>query len=284
MEEEIFDFEDALDLPSKKVVETEVSPEILEIIEQTKNTVAQGQGLTREEELYLLQLLEERERRDKKQGHLRFFPEEGPLSYDKYEKHMEFFKATAKYNEVLFLAGNRVGKTIAGAYAVACWATGIYPSWWEGRTFAGPTNGWVGGDTGQTVRDIAQKELLGEPGALGTGMIPEDKILKVVPRPGIPNAVDHVLVEHVSGGTSYIGFKSYDQGRRSWQGTAKDWIHLDEEPPIDVYSEALVRIMTTKGILIATLTPLKGLTPFIMTYLEQAGMNDVIQGLAHKDE
>ena len=42
------------------------------------------------------------------------FPDSGPLRRELYTKHMEFFRAGAKYRERCFMAGNRVGKTIAG--------------------------------------------------------------------------------------------------------------------------------------------------------------------------
>ena len=48
------------------------------------------------------------------------YPDEGPLRRELYPKHMEFFAAGKKYNERLFMAGNRVGKTEgAGGYEAA---------------------------------------------------------------------------------------------------------------------------------------------------------------------
>jgi hypothetical protein len=45
------------------------------------------------------------------------YPETGPLRRELYPKHLEFFEAGARYNERLFLAANRVGKTEGvGAY------------------------------------------------------------------------------------------------------------------------------------------------------------------------
>lgn len=160
--------------------------------------------------------------------------------------------------------------TICGTYESACHLTGLYPDWWDGRRFDHPTDGWAAGDTGQTTRDIIQKELLGPPGALGTGMLAKDLIIGVTSRPGIPNAVDSITVKHVSGGTSRLGFKSYDQKRRSFQGTAKHFIHFDEEPPAEVYGEAIIRTMTTNGLIYVTCTPLQGLTAFIQDFMDEA--------------
>ena len=77
-----------------------------------------------------------------------------------YPKHVEFFAAGAKYRERAFLAANRVGKTIGGAYEVALHLTGKYPDWWCGRRFDGPINAWAAGKTNETTRDTVQKALL----------------------------------------------------------------------------------------------------------------------------
>jgi len=59
---------------------------------------------------------------------------------------------------------------------------------------------------------------------------------------------------------SKIRFKTFDQGRESFQGAKKHVIHLDEEAPQDIVNECKVRLIDTNGMLIRTLTPLKGLT------------------------
>ena len=59
---------------------------------------------------------------------------------------------------------------------------------------------------------------------------------------------------------SKIRFKTYDQGRESFQGASKDIIHLDEEPPEDITSECKARLIDRNGILLRTLTPLDGIT------------------------
>ena len=216
--------------------------------------------------------LAEQARRKEYGGHLQqWFLDEGPYRYVKYPKHLEFFNAGSMHRERLFMAANRVGKTITGGFEGVCHATGIYPHWWTGKTFDHPTEGWVAGDTGQTTRDILQDTLLGFPtGPIGTGMIPGDLITQVRRRAGIADAIDTVKIRHVSGGESIIGFKSYDQGRRSFQGTGKHWIWFDEECPQDVYGEALIRTMTTNGMMFVTFTPLQGQTKFIQDFMKDA--------------
>lgn len=216
--------------------------------------------------------LREQVKRIEEGGHVvKWFPNEGPYRHEKYPKHMQFFKAGAIHRERLFMAANRVGKSVCGGYETSCHATGIYPDWWEGKVFDKPTDIWVSGDTGQTTRDIIQDVLCGYPSAaLGTGMLPGHLITQVRRRQGIPDAFDTVRVKHVSGGESIIGFKSYDQGRRSFQGTGKDFIWLDEECPQDVYNECLLRTMTTDGLIVVTFTPLTGMTAFIQDFLKDA--------------
>jgi phage terminase large subunit-like protein len=161
---------------------------------------------------------------------------------------------------------------VGGTYEDVCHLTGLYPDWWEGHRFDHPVSVWVAGDTAKTVRDILQKELMGEPGdpgAQGTGMVPGDLILDTTPKQGTPNAFETVYVKHVTGGTSVLQFKSYDQGRVVFQGTSQDLIHLDEECPMDIWTECLLRTMTTHGLLYLTATPLEGLTDLLLAFLPQ---------------
>jgi phage terminase large subunit-like protein len=214
-----------------------------------------------------------------------YYPDEGPLRRDLYPKHMEFFRAGAEHRERLFIAGNRVGKTEGvSAYEMSCHLTGLYPPWWQGKRFSRAINAWAAGDTNQTVRDILQAKLLGrlsrdqktKPGeaiGLGTGMIPRQFIRDTRPKSGMPNAVECVWVRHASGGISTLVFKSYEQGRKAFQGTEQDVIALDEEPPPDVYFECLTRTMRTGafggGMIILTFTPLNGWTDVVADYLDE---------------
>jgi phage terminase large subunit-like protein len=67
---------------------------------------------------------------------------------------------------------------------------------------------------------------------------------------------------------SVLGIKSYEQGRQSFEGTAKPVIWDDEEPPGDVYTEQLYRTVTTKGIVLVTFTPLQGMSDVVRGFLE----------------
>jgi len=87
----------------------------------------------------------------------------------------------------------------------------------------------------------------------GTGLIPDDDLVGWGRRQGVPDALDNVIVNHVSGGKSVLGFKAYEQGRTKWQSETLDFIWFDEEPPQDIYFEGLTRTNATEGIVWAEL-------------------------------
>lgn len=189
---------------------------------------------------------------------------------DKYARHLEFFRSGSDYIERCFMAANRVGKTFsAGGFEVAAHLTGIYPDWWEGRKFSQPISAWAAGDYNESTRDIIQPILLGEITSIsnrktvnGRGVIPGEMIdqLSVRWKSGVPDMVDTIKIKHVSGGRSTLGLKSFDQGRKAFQGTSRHVIWLDEEPPSDVYDECLLRTTTVNGLVMLTFTPLSGMT------------------------
>jgi phage terminase large subunit-like protein len=204
--------------------------------------------------------------------------------YRPYPKQQEFHDYGLTKRERLFMAGNRCGKTFCGADELAFHLTGKYPDWWLGRRFERPIQAWAGSDTSTTTRDIVQSALCGDYSdseKFGTGSIPRDCVdwkNDISLARGVTDAFDTVLVKHFTNGTydgkSPLAFKSYDQGRKKWQGTAKDAIWLDEEPDPDIYSEAKARIAPTKagqqgGIIYMTFTPLQGLSKVVNTFLSE---------------
>jgi phage terminase large subunit-like protein len=73
---------------------------------------------------------------------------------------------------------------------------------------------------------------------------------------------------------------SYDQKREAFQGTTQDVCWLDEEPPADIYSECLIRTMTNNGLMLVTMTPLMGLTPFLSEWLERSALAVIEDGVS----
>lgn len=213
-----------------------------------------------------------------------YFPDTGPCRRELYPKHMAVIAAGATKRERALVAGNRIGKTELGCYELACHLTGKYPHWWTGRRFPRPINAWAAGNSNLTTRDILQAKLLGkmkrdgaermdEALGLGTGMVPADYIKNVRPKNGIPDAIETAYIRHESGGVSVITFKSYEQERSAFEGTEQDVILFDEEPPLDVYTEAVLRTMATGssfkgGLILLTFTPMKGWTDVIAKFFD----------------
>ena len=206
-----------------------------------------------------------------------YFRDTGPYRRELYPKHMEHFRKGAEHRERAFLAGNRCGKSDAGAYEVTLHLTGEYPDWWQGKRFDAPVKAWACGTTNAKTAEIVQAKLCGElepdplkpgkPTGMGTGMIPSDKIAWFQNREGLKNVIRIVWVRHISGKNSVLEFKSYEMQRRGFEGTAQHVIWLDEECPIDCYQECLTRTLTTSGIVILTFTPLQGLSETVLQFL-----------------
>jgi phage terminase large subunit-like protein len=232
---------------------------------------------SREDLIEAVQLTEELLRRKVQRKILVYYPDTGPLRRELYVKHMEFFKAGATHRERLMLAANRIGKTEGvGGYETVLHLTGDYPKWWPGRRFKAPIKAWAAGDTRTTVRDIIQEKLLGPVGHWGTGLIPGESIERISRVSGTADAVDTIFVKHKpTGKTSRVVLKSYDQRRESFQGTEQDLIWLDEEPPIAIYTECLMRTMTNDGIVLLTFTPLMGISEVVLSFLPGGDLKTV---------
>jgi phage terminase large subunit-like protein len=206
--------------------------------------------------------------------------------YRPYKRQQEFHRAAGKYRETLLRAGNQLGKTMSAAANTAIHATGRYPSWWQGVRLKKAPVIWCAGVTGEVVRDSIQKLLIGDAGNPGTGFIPQEDIIETTPSRGVADLVDTIYVRHVSGGKTRIRLKYYEQGREKFQADTVDVVWLDEEPPLDIYTEALTRTNATKGFLYMTFTPLKGMSEVVRKFLhekspDRADINMTIEDALH---
>jgi len=140
--------------------------------------------------------------------------------------------------------GNRAGKTEEGAEYTIRKCLKKKSRWWAAaETFADSVN-------------IQQK-----------------KIWDLLPK----NRVRYGKYDEINGFTnrkllfdngSIIIFKSYDQGRESFQGESLDGVWFDEEPPYPIYKESLMRLIDKNGECIFTMTSLKGVTEVIQSIFE----------------
>lgn len=115
---------------------------------------------------------------------------------------------------------------------------------------------WVCGETFQDSIAIQQKKM--------SELVPRHRI-KYGNYDDINGFTNRKLL--IDNGTLYT-FKSYDQGREAFQGDDIDIIWCDEEPPLDIIKEMKMRLIDRNGILIITMTSLKGITDFIRDYFE----------------
>ena len=207
-------------------------------------------------------------------------------TYRPYPWQVDFHNAGTDNPERMLMAANRVGKTVSAACEVSYHLTGNYPEWWHGKRFNKPTLVWTGSPTNETSRDIVQTELLGGLGEkLGTGWVPRDAIYgsPTTRQAGVKNVVDSFQVKHKSGGLSTCVLKTYEQGWQKWQGTAPHVVWMDEEPDdYKIFSEAQTRILTSKGIVLVTFTPLSGVTDLV-EHFQAGGLGIYVKGASWND-
>jgi phage terminase large subunit-like protein len=183
------------------------------------------------------------------------------------------FEAGAIHNERICMGGNRVGKTFSiGGYETTLHLTGLYPDWWKGRVYDHRILSWAGGTKATKVRDVNQLFLVGKILAdrqLAGGLIPQHRIKRYTRKTGIADAIDQLTIKHVNGYDNTLMFKSYEEGRTSFEAEAVDWIWLDEEPTRAIYDECMMRLLTARGSIMSTLTPVEGITETIIGMLEE---------------
>lgn len=208
-------------------------------------------------------------------GLAKLYPDDGPLRRELYIKYLQAFAAGSIHAERAILGGNRVGKTLGiGGYETACHLTGHYPQWWEGHVIDHPCLVWAAGTKGVKVRDVNQnmlfgklKKMKGYTQVMG-GLVPSRSVSRLSRKSGISEALDQVVIRHRKGWENVLTLKSYEEGRTSFEAEAVDFIWLDEEPPKPVYDECKMRILTTRGRILATFTPVEGMTETILALLE----------------
>jgi phage terminase large subunit-like protein len=213
------------------------------------------------------------------------YPDEGEFARHKYVKHLKFF--SGKTRERLFSAANRTGKTTSGAYEAALHLTGLYPEWWDGTVFDHPVTAWGAGVSNESTRGVVQKELFGivsgsrngRKWVSGTGMIPYNLIEDLTWKQGVSDMIDTAHIRNASGGISTLELKAYKQGRRAFEGQAVHFIWFDEEPPREIYSEAITRTATTQGIIYTTFTPLLGVSETVKRFLEDGKAREYNDGV-----
>lgn len=109
--------------------------------------------------------------------------------------------------------------------------------------------------------------------------IQQRKIWELIPK----NRVKYCYYDEINGfrngkvvfdNGSMIRFKTYKQGRESFQADDLDGIWNDEEPPYDLYREMRMRLIDRDGEIIFTMTSLKGMTELMQELFDD---HDVVE-------
>lgn len=233
--------------------------------------------LSRQQKIELLQLIEEKKRRDMK----RLFQ----LQFDTlYDWQRRFVSATKEFTSCMLMAGNRVGKTRTGLTVDAIHLLGDYSTDFPGHQFESAPLCWLLGFSMEKTRDLLQTPLFGriEGGKFTGGLIPADRIVDWKSATGTSGAMREVRVRHSSGSISTCQFWSYSQGQHAIMGDSVDWYHIDEEPrDKNIFPQVLTRTATGdngnggRGIL--TFTPENGRTELVVKFMDDPSPNQYMQ-------
>jgi phage terminase large subunit len=151
-----------------------------------------------------------------------------------------FHRSQAKIR--LFIGGNRSGKSEGGIIEDLLTAKGIHPY----RKNVVPNHGWIVSLDFPTSRDVVEVKLR-------QWLSPYD----------IKKWDKQERIIYLKNGST-IGLRSCDQDIQKFGGSAKHWIHFDEEPPGErgkkIYEECLMRLMDYRGHMWFTLTPVSGMS------------------------
>lgn len=193
-----------------------------------------------------------------------------------YDWQMEFGNSTAENKQCTLLCANRVGKTFTACATLSYFLTGNYPKWWKGQRFNQPINAIACGVSGESIRDVLQKELIGEVDLKnkkfsGCGLVPLAHISEYLPSPLLRNAIREIKIRWKDTDKfSTLKFRSYEQGPSILGGQVFDVVLIDEEPLHDglrFYGECLARTATADngngGIVLLSFTPESGLTDLV---------------------
>lgn len=165
---------------------------------------------------------------------------------------------TGQVEEAWAFCANRTGKSDAAAFIGSSLARfGQQCPRFETpnpHVFPGPTSGWIVSVTHKNSIEVVQPKIFNnhlgrDPGH--SPFIPDREIASW-------NVTNQILT--LKNGSS-IGFISAEGGAIKIAGASKDWIFFDEEPPKNIYEEAVIRVAAGRRLLIlgaCTLLPPEG--------------------------
>lgn len=165
-------------------------------------------------------------------------------NYKPHQKQHSFHSSDARLR--LYIGGNRSGKTVGGIVEDIFWLLGKHPF---RTTPPPPVRGriisvdFIDGINQIIIPQLLQwlpaSSFLG--GSWSSAYSKEERLLTLA-----------------NGST--VQFMSYEQDLEKFAGTSLHFIHFDEEPPKDIYTECLLRTLDTGGSMWITMTPVEGMT------------------------
>lgn len=165
--------------------------------------------------------------------------------YKPHDKQRCFHESLAPKKQ--FVGGNRSGKTTAGAAEAIYYMQGAHP--YKRLPWSPPTFGRI------VTVDIIQ----------GLNKIILPMLSNLIPKSWLINgswedSYDKELRTITLANGSYCEILTYEQDLEKFAGTSRHWIWFDEEPPKDIYTECMLRLLDTAGHWWLTMTPVEGMT------------------------
>lgn len=167
--------------------------------------------------------------------------EEFPIIYGHPPHAVQEELHCSEASQIMLLASNRLGKSEGGTREYLWRARGDHPY----KTVKRHRRIWVGVPTFNFYEETTKPKFF--------EWCPESWIVD------FNDSKKIAVIRHVDGGVCYVHFKTYDQGRKKWQGAGVDYVWLDEEPPEDIFREAFARVVSTRGTFVFTFTAVEGL-------------------------
>lgn len=199
-----------------------------------------------------------------------------PLNYGQRPHVFQELMHMSPAKLTLFVAANRLGKSVGGMREVLWRATGTHPY----RPFKPIEMIWCGFPSYPFFRETTRPHF--------TALCPKDRLIQ------FHETEYWAKIRREDGGVCTIFFKPYEQGRDKWQGAAVDFMWLDEEPPEEIFREGLARLIDKNGDMLLTFTPVSGMgwlydrlyLPGVAEWtkpVEERDINVIQAGLATRD-
>lgn len=169
----------------------------------------------------------------------------------------KFLEAAGKYKARIALGGNRIGKSIMGAYE--CWLaiTGKHPY----REFPAKGKLWICATSYGKIQDIN---------------LPKFEMFMPSRYRAQSRYNKQEKIWWIRGDDREwkVQLKSAESGRRAFEGDDIDVMWFDEEMPEEIYTECMIRLIDRRGVWWMTATPVLG-TAWLKAKTEDEKIFDV---------